>query len=128
MVPPTEQNPEARLWNALCHIIACTRYVTGLGFFLGPLLVWMLMRERYPSVVAHGKEALNFQLTVLIVSFCTGVIGFVLALFTCGIGGYLAVAALCVIGGGHLVLMIMAAVQAWSGGSFEYPFSMRFLK
>jgi len=121
------QSNETQMWNMLCHLIALSGYITGLGFFLGPLIVWWVMKDKHPSVEQHGKESLNFQLTVFLASVGVGVGSVILGIATCGIGIYLGVAAMAILGVAHLVLVIIASMQAWSGGSYRYPFTLRLI-
>ena len=121
------QSNETQMWNMLCHLIALSGYITGLGFFLGPLIVWWAMKAKYPSVEQHGKESLNFQITVFLVSIGVGLASVVFGVLTCGIGLYVGVAAMAILGVAHLVLVIIASMQAWSGGSYRYPFTLRLI-
>ena len=34
--------------------------------FLGPLIIWLVKKDDHPFVAEQSKEALNFQLTLLI--------------------------------------------------------------
>ena len=96
----------------LCHILAI---FTG---FLGPLILWLIKKDESSFVDHHGKEALNFQLTVLIAMMFSG-----LLVFLC-IGFFL----IPVIGIVDLVLCIMAAVKASRGEEYRYPINIRFVK
>ncbi|HAB19708.1 MAG TPA: DUF4870 domain-containing protein [Verrucomicrobiota bacterium] len=117
--PVTSTVGPARSWEVGCHVAAFSGFVTGIGWIIGPLIVWLLKREEYPSVDAHGKEELNFQLSVLLYQFCLLVGG----LLTCG----LTIPVLVVVGVAQLVLMIIASVQASSGVLYRYPLTIRFL-
>ncbi len=66
----------------LCHLSALAGFIIPFGNVLGPLLVWQIKKNEFPSVVEHGKAALNFQLTVLIV-LLVGVVAAVLLSFVC---------------------------------------------
>lgn len=66
-VPPQSQPPvapgnesQARTWNMLCHLSALAGYIIPFGNILGPLLVWQIKKNEFPSVDEHGKAALNF--------------------------------------------------------------------
>lgn len=96
----------------LCHILAI---FTG---FLGPLIIWLIKKDDSPFVDHHGKEALNFQLTVLIAMVASG-----LLVLAC-VGFFL----IPVIGIVDLVLCIMAAVKASRGEEYRYPINIRFVK
>jgi uncharacterized protein len=113
-VSKDEQN-----WAMGCHLAALAGFVVPFGNILGPLAVWLIKRAEMPMVDRHGKESLNFQITVAIallisIPLCFILIGFVL---------------MGIIGLGALILTIMAAV-AVSNGNFDYryPLTIRLLK
>src|SRR5689334_24643738 len=72
-----------RTWCALCHASALLGvFLHFPGHLLGPLIVWLAKRDDSPEIDAHGKEALNFQISMLIYNviaavFCLVLIGFV---------------------------------------------------
>ena len=60
--PTTSSN--VRTWCVLCHASALLGlFFHFLGHILGPLAVWLLKRMQ---IDAHGKESLNFQISMLI--------------------------------------------------------------
>ena len=88
------------------------------GHLIPPLIVWLLTRNDAPELDAHGKAAVNFQISMLIYSavaavFCLILIGFV----------FLAV--LWVL---NAVLVIIAAIQASDGKFYRYPMTIRFIQ
>lgn len=103
---------EERLWATLAH-------VGGIVFwFLAPLVIWLIFRERSRFVDDQAKEALNFQILLniaYVVSFALmGVlIGFITypVAFVAG-----------------LVLCILAGVAANRGELYRYPFNWRVVK
>lgn len=124
--PATETIPEkdVRLWSTLCHLAALFGLVVPtLGSVVGPLVVWLIKRNDHPTIDAHGKEALNFQLSVLIYCWVLGIIGVATLWILVGFA-FLALSFL--IGLAALILAIVAAVKASNGESFRYPFSIRF--
>ncbi len=66
----------------------------------------------------HGKEALNFQLTLLIAAVVCGLLVFVFI-------GILLFPVLIIL---SLVLEIMACVAANRGEWYRYPFCIRFIR
>ena len=113
-----EQNPEARKWAALCHIVALSGLIgNGVGFVLGPLVVWLIKKDEYPFVEEQGKEAINFQITMIIAAIVSGILTFVV------IGFYLLVA----VGIVMIAFPIVAAVKASNGEAYRYPFTIRFI-
>jgi uncharacterized Tic20 family protein len=114
--PPA--NKDERMWNMLCHLAAFLPI--PFGNVLGPFLVWQIKKNEFPSVEGHAKEALNFQITLLIA--LAG--AFVIALLTFGLGVILLPA----VGVCGIVLVIIAALKANNGEPYRYPFTIRFLK
>ncbi len=98
--------------------------------FVGPLLVWLFKRDEHPYTDHHTKEALNFQLTVLLVLVLSVALAIPIMLFgvvTLGLGlllfGALAVVALVA----WIVLPIIGAVKASNGEGYRYPLTIRFV-
>lgn len=51
--------------GALLHISTFSKYLFPLANFFAPLLIWTFNKEK-PFVDHHGKEAINFQLSLLL--------------------------------------------------------------
>ncbi|MGH7937211.1 MAG: DUF4870 domain-containing protein [Bryobacteraceae bacterium] len=120
--PPPVNAPtltNVRTWNALCHASALLGvFLHFPGHILGPLVVWLVKRDDSPEIDAHGKEALNFQISMLIYEavslvFCLVLIGFV----------FLAI--LWVL---NAVFVIIAAIEASDGKFYRYPMTIRFIQ
>ena len=73
---------DARKWAMLCHIVALVGLLgNGIGFVLGPLLIWMIKKEDHPFVDEQGKEAVNFQITMMLLAIaCVPLAFFVIGL------------------------------------------------
>ena len=110
----------------LCHLSALAGFVgVPLGNVLGPLIVWQIKKNEFPSVDAHGKAALNFQLTMLIAGLVTGAAMFV-GMFICI--GWLMLPVLILIGIAALIFPIIAGIKANNGEDYKYPYSFEFVK
>lgn len=114
----TSVSPEDRKWGLLVHVSALSGLVIPLGTILGPLIVWLLKREYSPFVDDQGKEALNFQVSVLIYSVISALLIFV------GIGIILII----IIGLMALILSVVAGVKANEGVYYRYPFTFRLIQ
>jgi len=112
-MPQNERN-----WGMACHLAALSGYIIPLGWVLGPLIVWLLKRDEYPFVHYNGKEAINFQISMLIYA----VISAVLVLLLIGIVLLLIIVIL------HIVCTIVAAIKASNGEYFRYPLTIRFVR
>ena len=121
--PPTLSPEEirARSWNMWCHLSALAGYVVPLGSILGPLVVWQMKKHEVPSVVVHGKAALNFQLTVFLATLILAVVAFILSFFCIGFLLFPVVALIPIAG---LVFTVIAGIKANDGKDYKYPFSL----
>src|SRR5947207_15542787 len=64
-----------RTWCVMCHLSALAGFVIpGAGHILGPLIVWLVKRGDSAEIDAHGKEALNFQISMLIYNVVAGIL------------------------------------------------------
>ncbi len=96
----------------LCHLLGI---VTG---FLGALIIWLIKKDQSKFVDEQGKEALNFQLTLLI--------GDVIGIATsCLMVGWFILMAVWVV---RLVFCILAAIAVNKGEHYRYPFAVRLIK
>jgi uncharacterized Tic20 family protein len=124
--PPSGPESQARMWNMLCHLSALAALVgIPFGNILGPLIIWQIKKNEFPSVDVHGKAALNFQITVtLAVVIGTGA-AFVLSFFCVGYLLFPVVGLLILAG---IVLAIIAGIKANNGEDYKYPYSIEFVK
>ena len=126
MLETDEQlNNDARMWAMFCHLAGLAGVVIPvvLSGIIAPLIVWQVKKDEHPFIDEHGKEALNFQLsialyTIISVAVCIiTCIGAILIPFVVG-GIYLA----------NLIFMIIAGVKANNGEHYRYPLTIRFIK
>lgn len=111
----TREQAQERQWAMLCHLSGFAGYVIPFGNILGPLLVWQLKKNEFPSVEAPGKEALNFQISILIYAAVSALLTFVL----------IGIPLLVVVGLASLVLPIVAGLKANDGQAYRYPYIIR---
>lgn len=109
---------EERQWGMFAHLAALLGFIVPFGNLLGPLIVWQIKKNDMPFVVDQGKEALNFQITVIIAVFVC------LLLMVIVIGALL----LPVVGIAALVFTVIAAIKANNGERYRYPFALRLIK
>lgn len=131
---------DVRTWSMLCHLSALAGLFSGLLTVLGPLLVWQIKKNDLPEIEPHGKEAFNFQLTILIVNIVATIIIFGVLGFGFGFGqiwrnpfflfsgGFGLGIILVIINLLSWILAIVAGLKANEGGFYKYPFAIRFIK
>jgi len=101
---PIKSDNEERLFALAAHLS-----VFIVGAILGPILC-MVLKKDSPFVQDQSKEALNFQLTMLIIS-----------LVTCGVGAVVCVPLL-------LIFSVVAGVSSYQGTVYRYPWAFRLVK
>src|SRR5436309_4726881 len=102
-----------RTWTVLCHASALAGlFFHILGHLFGPLIVWLVKRGD-----AHGKESLNFQISMLIYDAIAAILCFMLI-------GIPILIALWIL---NTVFVIIASVKASEGTLYRYPFTIRFI-
>jgi len=107
-----------------CHLSALAGLVVPFGNVLGPLLVWQIKKQEFPSVEIHGKAALNFQLTVLIAVVAGAVLAFVLSFFCIG---FILFPLVGLIGVAGIVFSVIAGLKANEGKDYRYPYSLNLI-
>jgi uncharacterized Tic20 family protein len=114
MEPPVQKpepaDPIISSDEKILALFAHLSLVIGLGIIV-PLIIWLVKREESSFLDDQGKEALNFQLSVLLASLVLSV--------TCI--GPLVVA----IGG--IVYAIIAAIESNKGVRYRYPYTFRMI-
>lgn len=109
---------EVRQWAMFCHLSALLGIWIPFGNLIGPLILWQMKRESDPFIDAQGKEALNFQITVAIVTaICILLMLVIVGFFLYGL---VTIAA--------LVLAIIGGVKANEGFPYRYPFTWCLIK
>jgi uncharacterized protein len=117
--PGTAPSENERTWGMLAHLSALAGLVLPLiGIVLGPLLVWLARRDASEFVAAHAKEALNFNISVLIGALACMLLMLVFIGFLLGTALFIA----------WLVMTLVAAIKASEGHLYRYPFSLRLVK
>ena len=112
---PSTSTRDERQWALLCHMSAMLMYLTVIGGFIGPLILWLLKRDEMPLVADQGRETLNFQITVLV-----SLVGAaVLMLVAIGIPIFIGIIVY------HFAYTIIASVKASEGVAYRYPFCWR---
>ena len=102
---------DERMMAMFCHLGGI------IGGFILPLVIWLIKKDESPYIDYHGKEALNFQITMLMAHLVAGF----LACFTFGLSS-LAVLAI------SIIFCVMASTAANNGERYRYPMCIRFIQ
>jgi uncharacterized Tic20 family protein len=109
--------PQDRTLEVLCHLLGLAA-LTGIPFanVLAPLGLWLWKRESNPAVDAHGREAINFQLTAAIALVLSGFLCLILV-------GFILLPVVLI---GQIAFTIIGSLRAGRGELYRYPLAIRF--
>ena len=102
----------------ITHLSQLITLVTGFGSLILPLVLWLTQKEKVYQMDTHGKNIINFQLSLIV--YCIICIPLVL-LFGLGLLGFI------VLGIISIVFPIINAVRASRGETPTYPLSLNFI-
>jgi len=115
---PVPMSPsEQRNWAMAAHLSPFLASFLGGLSFLGPLIVFVIFKDRGAFIRHHSSEALNFQLTMWIGLLISVPLMFILI-------GFFTAGAIAVT---MLVCHILGAVAASDGRDYRYPLTIRFV-
>lgn len=135
------------------HLSTFSRFIIPFGNFIGPIVLWAANKDKSEFVDRHGKQAINFQISVLLYAIIIGTISvpfFIFKLFrgldVIDFNGFHNFhinvgepSPLLYIGGGlgalaiiafiiELALIVKASLSARDGEDYKYPLTINFLK
>ena len=102
----------------ITHLSQLLDFVTGIGGFIVPLILWLTKKDEIKDMDAHGKAIINFRISMFIyILICIPLI----LLLGLGIIGLIA------IGIFYLIFPIINAIKVSNNEAPNYPFSIRFI-
>jgi uncharacterized Tic20 family protein len=135
------------------HLSTFSRFIIPFGNFIGPIVLWIANKEKSEFVDTHGKQAINFQISILLYALIMGLLTVPFFFFKLiGSFDFIDINAfdsihinisepspLLYIGGGlgvlavlgfilELVFIIIASLKARDGELYHYPLTIDFLK
>lgn len=98
--------------------IATITHLGGILFsFIPALVVWLLKKDDSEFIAAQAREALNFQITLLLAQFIAYVLVFILV-------GFLLLGLIWVF---NIIFCIIAAISSSKGEYYRYPLTLRLI-
>ncbi len=114
---------DERSYTLFMHLALLAHLVLTLIAILIPIIMWQVKKNESPFLDDHGREAVNFQISLVIWSIIFTVVSIPVGFMTCGIGFTLAFVPT-ILG---LIGMIQAASAANRGEFYRYPMTFRFV-
>ena len=98
--------------------IATVTHLGGTVFsFIPALIVWILKKNDSAYIADQAKEALNFQISVLIAQFIAAILAWVLI-------GFILIPIIWIL---NVVFCIIAAIASSKGETYRYPLCLRLI-
>lgn len=98
--------------------IATITHLGGILFsFIPSLIVFLLKKDDSEYIRRQAREALNFQITLLLAQFAAYVLIFILV-------GFLLLGIIWLF---NIVICIIAAISSSKGEDYRYPFTLRLI-
>ncbi len=118
---------DERSYSLLMHLTLLAHLIVPYVAIIAPIIMWLVRKEKSSYIDDHGREAVNFQITLLLYTIILPAIAAIIGVITCSVGFVLLVPAIFgpyILG---LVGMIMGAMAANRGEFFRYPMTLRLL-
>lgn len=113
-----ETNPGERQACVWLHLTTLLILPTAVLHLVAAVILWQVKREGSAFADDHGREVVNFQISLMVYSFVLGVLGFLIL-------PLIALAAVFIVA---LISIIRGAVAANRGEVFRYPMCLRFIR
>ena len=109
---------EDRQLLVITHLSQLVTLVTGFGSLIVPLIIWATQKEKVSEMDAHGKNIINFQLSLIVYFIiCIPLI----LLFGLGLLGFIA------LGIAAIIFPVINAIKASNGETPTYPLSFHII-
>lgn len=137
----------------IIHLSTFSRFIIPFGNFIGPIVLWITNKEKSDFIDTHGKQAINFQISILLYTMILGLLFVPFFLFNVfshldffeintfdglhislnepsplfilgGSLGFVAVIGFIL----EIIFIINASIKAKDGELYQYPFSINFIK
>jgi uncharacterized Tic20 family protein len=115
-------------YSSITHLSGFAGWFFPLGNIIAPLVLWMAKKNESSYIDAHGKSAVNFQLSLILYGVLLAILILPITILTLGLG--LIAISLAIIPAIILkiVLIISASIKANNGEYYNYPFTIEFIK
>lgn len=150
------ETTDEKNWATFIHLSTLSQYCIPFGNYIFPILIWSTKKDKSEFIDYHGKQALNFQLSIFLYTLVLGLIAVPIILATIfstvplnaiindddfiinnfsveNIGGIIIVAIIAVfillsLKVAEFFLIIYASLKTANGEKYRYPLTIPFIK
>lgn len=115
---PRLSRKKQREWCMILHLSLFAGHLVPLGGIIAPIVIWQTKKDEMPAIDEHGKNAVNWIISVIIYALICVPLIFVIV----GIPLLIILAIL------NVVFPIIAAIKANEGQVWKYPMAISFFK
>ncbi len=102
-------------FTMLMHLSQLLNFMIPFAGVVMPIVMWVVHKDKFPEIDAHGKAILNFIISMFIYSVISAILIFLIV-------GFFLLIAIAII---SIVFPIIAAVKANEGKLWPYPLSLK---
>jgi len=115
-------------YSSITHLSGFAGWFFPFGNIIAPLVLWSAKKNDSAYIDAHGKSAVNFQLSILLYCILLAILFVPIAIFTLGLGVIAIVLGIIPAVILKFILIISASIKANNGEHYIYPFTIEFIK
>ena len=115
-------------YSTITHLSGFLGWLFPLGNIIAPLLLWFAKKNDSSYINLHGKAAVNFQLSILLYSVLLAILIIPITILTLGLGLIAILLAIIPVLILKIALVIYASIKATNGETYNYPFTIDFVK
>ena len=116
-----------RTYALLMHLSLVAHAFLPYISILIPIIMWQTKKSESRFINDHGKESVNFQITLLLYSIALPAIIAILGVLTLGLGFILLIPAIALPFVLGIVGMVLSMTAANRGEYYRYPMTIRFI-
>jgi hypothetical protein len=115
-------------YSTVTHLSGFAGCVFPFGNIIAPLILWLARKNESTYIDAHGKSALNFQLSLLFYSLLLAILLIPITILTLGLGIIAIILGIIPALILTIAFIIAASLKASKGEYYDYPFTIAFIK
>lgn len=105
-------------WAMILHLSVFAGYVVPLAGLIAPIVIWQLKKTEMPEIDEHGKNVVNFLISMVIYVSAAILLTVVL----------IGIPLLIILGIVAIVFPIIGAIKANDGEVWPYPYMLKLVK
>jgi len=115
-------------YSSITHLSVFAGWFFPFGNIIAPLVLWLAKKNESTYIDAHGKSAVNFQLSLVLYGFLLAILLIPIAIFTLGLGIIAIILGIIPAVILYILFIISASIKASKGEYYEYPITIEFIK